>query len=159
MVVLLGSGIVYSWVSHTILDPSEQSGKLKVCEKDVNKFGELPSLPTHFHKHDVWYHLLKEHDVCAQVWHNLQSSKGVSLIEKVVTRLAIGLQQQTSCERTLSNVRYLPLSCCPDFTFTYPPVTSPKADFRSPTSRGRTQEKTFLVTSLPSLQTTSAIWN
>ena len=33
MVVLLGSGIVYSWVSHTILDPSEQSGKLKVHEQ------------------------------------------------------------------------------------------------------------------------------
>ena len=52
------------------------------------------------------YHLLKEHDVCAQVWRNLQNSKEISLlVEKVATRLAMGLQKQTSKLVVLSRRR------------------------------------------------------
>ena len=50
-----------------ILD--EQSRKLKVHEKDINKFGNVPSLPTHLYENYVWQIqgvLLKVNDVWAQ---------------------------------------------------------------------------------------------
>ena len=51
----------------------EQSRKLKLREKGINKFGKVPPLTKHLCKNDVWQiwgDRLKGNDVCARVWHN-----------------------------------------------------------------------------------------
>ena len=86
MTVFVASHLNVRWLWETG-ETHEQSGKLKVHEKDINKFGKLRSLTaTCLHKNDVWQidvHRLREgvHDLLDYLDSRVLTWEGITIWE------------------------------------------------------------------------------